>query len=157
MSPTDWLPPLICLEEFGGDWEVYENAVYDCFYADFVASQPTFEGSVVRLQWNPLRNGREYTYWHLISGGDAPDLRRCERIRWPRAMLDCANPDLVRCWRNKRGSETGVVLSTADFSYVLVLRERTGYVLLWTAYHVEYSNRRRQLEREWQRAQEQRN
>ncbi|MNH30689.1 hypothetical protein D3C79_909980 [compost metagenome] len=47
------------------------------------------------LKRHPVIQGKEATFWHMISEGNdeaerLPDLRRCERIRWPRrADLVC--------------------------------------------------------------------
>ena len=81
----DWLPELILFENYNGDWQRYEDAVYSRFYSDFIASRPTFQGLPVRITRN-LVKGKERGFWHLIQEGRVeeqrtPDLRRCERIR----------------------------------------------------------------------------
>jgi len=40
------------------------------------------------------------------------------------------------------------VLALEDFSYVVILADRGEYVLLWTAYPVEYSSQKRKFEKE---------
>ncbi|MGD1105344.1 MAG: hypothetical protein ABSA59_25135, partial [Terriglobia bacterium] len=79
-----WLPPLVCLPDYGGDWNTYVEAVYRFFRQDFVVSEPQFQGKRCGLL-NPQRrgDGREGTFWHLISEGNIendrlPNLRRCE-------------------------------------------------------------------------------
>lgn len=155
MSHPDWLPPLVRLEDYGGDWEIYEQAVYGHFFLEFVASQPVVHGRRVSYTRNPLMNGREYTFWHLISEGKAeesrlPDLRRCERIRWPRAIIDCCEGGAVRAWRNRRRSGEALVLALPDWSYKVVLLCRRDSLALWAAYPVEFPNQRRQMEKEYQ-------
>ena len=154
MSLPDWLPPLVRLEDYGGNWERYEEAVYSHFFQDFVASGPLLRGARVSYTREPLINGREYTFWHLISEGAAeetrlPDLRRCERIRWPRAMIDSCGSGDVRAWRNRRRSGQALVLALLDWSYKVVLLYRRNSLALWTAYPVEFSNQRRQMEKEY--------
>lgn len=143
----DWLPSIITLNEFGGNWEAYIEHIYGQYCNDFVGVKLDFRGTRLSLKRYPELLGKEATFWHLTSDGDIeverlPDLRRCERICWPRAMLDAANrhsPEVL-VWRNtrqtKRGLEENIVLALKDFTYVVILRDRKGYVLLWTAYVV---------------------
>jgi len=142
----------VLLEAYGGDWNSYCDALYQFFHEDFIASQATYHGMRVAIKRHPLLKGKEATFWHLISEGDVederlPDLRRCERIRWPRPIIDASSGDKVRFWRARRGEER-VVIAVGDFSYVVVLAIRRGYVVLWTAYYVEREHRRRKLRAE---------
>lgn len=152
----DWLPPLMCLEDYNGDWQQYLEAIYECFCEDFVWSKPTFHEKRFALKRHPELNGKEATFWHVISEGKieserTPDLRRCERIRWLRPMIEALGDDRVRCWRNNRGScEDRILIALDDFSYVVVLADRGDYVLLWTAYCVEYEDRRLSLQNEYE-------
>jgi hypothetical protein len=150
---TNWLPPLVLLEEYGGNWESYCEALYAIFRDDFILSQATYDGVRVAIKRHPLDRGREATFWHLIQEGRVeeerlPDLRRCERIRWPRPMIGASSSDDLRCWRNWRRGEERVVIAVGDFTYVVVLAVRQGYVLLWTAYCVEKEHNRRKLQAE---------
>ncbi len=99
--------------------------------------------------------GKEATFWHIISEGEVeserlPDLRRCERIRWPCAIIEASKDGLTKCWRTNRKGEERVVLTLEDFSYVVVLADRGEYVLLWTAFCVELEHRRQKLSREYE-------
>lgn len=83
---TDWLPPLVLLEDSGGDWKTYENVLYDWFRADFLNSLPRWPNKRVGLKRYPLSHGKEATFWHFISEGETEadrliDMRRCECIR----------------------------------------------------------------------------
>jgi len=152
----DWLPPLVLLADAGGDWHVYEEVLYGCFKRDFVDSLPFWPGKRVGLKRYPLSKGKEATFWHFISTGESEadreiDLRRCERIRWPRPMMEAfpnkpppmASP--VLWWKSQRGTEWRYVLTLADFSYVVVVADRGEYVLPWTTYHVEHDHQRKKL------------
>ena len=146
------------LTDHGGDWDAYLEAVYAAFVSDFVTNPPPpFDGKRVGLKRHPRFKDKEATFWHFVSEGRAeeerlPDLRRCERIRWPRAMIDAVNSGRVAGWKNKREGEERYVLALPDFSYVVVLADRGGYVLPWTAYSVEYEHRRRRLRMEHEAA-----
>lgn len=162
MSHPDWLPPLVCLEDHGGDWQRYEAALYEVFRDDFVNARPSVEGQNVVYRRRPLVRCHENTFWHLISTGRPGDLRirdrsRCERIRWPRAVIDAHPSPDVRAWRSKRGSDTNLVVALPDFSYVVILGHRRGSFLLLTAYPVERRHRRRKLRKEWEKNQQEGN
>lgn len=144
------------LTETGGDWQRYINAVYAAFQADFITDRPEFEGRRCGCKRHPMIDGKEATFWHLISEGSVeshrlPDLRRCERIRWPRAMI-ARSPDQLRVWQSERRGDPRIVIAVPDFSYVVILADRGEYVLLWTAYSVEQEHRRAKLRKECERA-----
>lgn len=152
----EWLPALMLLADSGGDWQRYVEAIHAAFRADFITDHPEFEGRRCACKRHPMIDGKEATFWHLISEGSVeadrlPDLRRCERIRWPRAMIE-RSPDQVRVWRSERPGDQRIVVALADFSYVVVLADRRDYVLLWTAYFVEHEHRRTKLRKECERA-----
>ena len=64
-DPPDWLPPLVLLQEYNGDWNQYIEAVYDYFKVDFIDSKPQFHGITIRLKRYPLLDGKEATFWHI--------------------------------------------------------------------------------------------
>jgi hypothetical protein len=155
----EWLPDLICLEDAGGDWTAYLEMLYAAFLVDFVRSKPQWPGKRVALKRYPEYQGKGATFWHMISEGETederiPDMRRCERIRWPRPLMETfpnrkpTATDRIRWWRSKRGREERVVLALPDFSYVVVVAERADFVMPWTAYTVEQPHRRQKLRRE---------
>lgn len=153
-----WLPPLITLEDYGGDWDRYEAAIYTAFRVDWVVSRPSVNGKRMGLKAHPLRYGREATYYHLTNQGEDEttrrrDLRRMERIRWPRAMIEVIGTDRLLMWTKqvttRGGLKQRIVLALPDFSYIVVLEDRGGYALLWTAYPVERSHRREKLWKEY--------
>ena len=159
-SPPNWLPPLVFLQEYNGDWKQYIEAVYDYFKIDFIDSKPRFQNKAIRLKRYPLLDGKEATFWHITSEGKeedkrVPDLRRCERIRWPRPIIQRYSDDSIRCWSNIRGNarrrnEGRIVLWFYDEDYVVVLAVRGQYVLLWTAYYVSWDHTRKKLLRDYE-------
>jgi len=80
-----------------------------------------------------------------------PDLRRCERIRWPRAIIENANDSVVKVWETTRRNERRVCLWLEEEEYLVVLAERQGYLLPWTAYMVTRSHRRLKFQEEFER------
>lgn len=151
----DWLPPLVYFADYGGNWERYVEALYAYFKADFVDSYRTFRGKKVRAKRYPMDQGKESTFWHVISEGAdesnrLPDLRRCERIRWPRPIVEHSECPGLKVWENKRKRETRVCIWFEDVEYLVVLAVRAGYMLLWTAYPVTRNHTRRKLKREYE-------
>lgn len=150
-----WLPPLVLFEEFRGNWNAYLDAIYAFFRQDFVENKPTFRGRRLGLKRHPLSHGKEATFWHMIQEGEseeerAPDLRRCERIRWPKPIIEHDAENAVKVWRNKRGSEERVCLWFQQENYLVILADRGAYILPWTAYLVEQPHRQRKLQKEYE-------
>lgn len=150
-----WLPPLEMLERHGGDWSRFLDAIYRIFKRDFVDSSPSFRGIRMSLKKHPLSEGKEATFWHIISEGSSeedrkPDLRRCERIRWPRAIIEHDSDIDLKVWQNQRRGEDRILLLIEKESYLVVLARRKSYILLWTAYLVTEPHRRRKLIKEYE-------
>jgi hypothetical protein len=153
MTRPDWLPPLV---EMGSrDWDNYLALVYSYFRTDFVESSPDFQGTRLGLKRYPVIDGKEATFWHLISEGKAeadrlPDIRRCEHIRWPRPIIENYDDSRLRVWENDRGGEARVCLWLVEEDYLVVLAKRKGYVLLWTAYLVTRKHTKEKLLKEFE-------
>ena len=150
----DWLPGLVLFEDYNNNWEQYLDALYSYFKADFVDSKPVFQGQRLALKRYPLSEGREATFWHLISEGTSEenrsiDLRRCERIRWLKPIIENSADDAVKLWKNIRRGEIRICLWLENQEYLVVLTERKGYILPWTAYVVTEPHRKRKLQKEF--------
>ena len=151
----DWLPLLVRLLEFDGNWDKYLKALYGFYKKDFVDGKPSFRGMRLGIKRHPVIQGREATFWHLISEGRIederlPDLRRCERIRWPRPIIESCDVRMVKVWENVRRGEKRICLWLEDHEYLVILAVRRGYVLLWTAYPVKESHRKAKLRKEYE-------
>jgi hypothetical protein len=154
MTP-DWLPSLVLFSDYEGNWEKYVEVLYEYFKQDFIQKQTRFQGIQLRLKSYPLSQGKEATFWHLISEGKTeedriPDLRRCERIRWPRPMIINFKESQIKLWKNQRRGETRICLWLEDQEYIVILAERKDYVLLWTAYMVTENHSKRKLQKEFE-------
>ncbi len=159
-SSPDWLPPLVLFSEYEGNWELYLDALYAWFKQDFIDSKPVFKEKRLGLKRYPLSQGKEATFWHMTSEGSdeesrIPDFRRCERIRWPKPVIENDSDPTVKVWRNQRGRENRICLWLVQENYLVVLADRDEYILPWTAYLVEKPHQQRKLEKEfeeyWQR------
>ena len=148
------LPALIFHSDYD-NFNAYFEAVYKIFKKDFVDSKPKFEGAVLGLKSFPLIDGKEYTFYHFTHSGDIenerlPDLRRLERIAWPRPFIDFSDDCELKVWRNNRGNKTRILIFHENESYLVVLEERKDYILPWTAYLVNYPNQKRKLLKEYE-------
>ena len=151
-EPPDWLPPLVRLEDHGGDWKRYINEVFAVFHRDFIQSQPQLDGRWVRCRRDPLFDGKEAGFWHCISEGideanRMPDLRRCERIAWIRAVLEHADDGRVDVWEHQKQRDQRMYLWLGE-SYLVVLGRRKGSYQFITAFCTDREHTRRKLRRE---------
>lgn len=151
----EWLPPLVLFSDYNGEWDAYLEAIYGYFKQDFVNSKPVFREKRLGLKRHPLAQGKEATFWHIIQQGDreadrTPDFRRCERIRWPKPIIEHNGDDDIKVWRNQRRGEQRICLWLERESYLVILADRGSYILPWTAYLVEQPHRQRKLQKEYE-------
>jgi hypothetical protein len=149
------LPNIITLEEFQGDFSSFYESVYAIFKSDFVDTKPTFQGRRLGLKRYPIIKGKEYTFYHFTHDGDVetnrlPNLRRLERITFPRPMIEYSTHPYLRVWTNKRKANNRILIFHEAESYLVVLDDRGDYILPWTAYLVEYKNRANKLIAEYE-------
>jgi hypothetical protein len=156
MAPN-WLPELILFETHGGDWEKYVDALHAAFTKDFCSGNFLYDGKEVRLKRHPVEQGKEATFWHIISDGKSEsdreiNLRRCERVSWPRAILDNCTDSCLKIWTEEVRGDTRIHIWCPSAEYLVVLADRGHYVLPWTAYPVERPHQQRKLEQRWKKA-----
>lgn len=146
-------PPLIELDDYGGDWSRYLEAIYECYLAEVVKGNLEFEGLPIRCQFRPITKGKHFAFWHVISEGReeddrTPDLRRCERIKWIAWVISNAGTNVkISVWENRRPGNTNLVLWYEEGNYTVILSKRSGYLLLKTAFCLT-SHRRTVFQRE---------
>lgn len=146
MTPPELLP-------FGGEWTTYEAELHRIFVEEIAGGGLQFNGQSVGCRRHPEAAGRWASFWHLVQEGRVeddrtPDLRRCERIRWVRWVIENASAHAeIDEWQNTRATEVNTLLWFRE-EYLVVLAQRQGYWLLRTAYCTEKSGRIRQLLKE---------
>ena len=94
-----WLPELIDFNDYNNDWHKYDDYLYSIFSKHFLENHPYFMGKEVYPRQHPMYNGKFESYYHITCGHykdveeRAPDFRRCERIKWPKALIEnlCVN------------------------------------------------------------------
>jgi hypothetical protein len=157
-SKPQWLPALVLISDYDGDWDKYLSALYQFFRKDFIESRPLFRETPVGIAKHPYSQGKESTFWHLISEGNVeedriPDFERCKRVRWPRAIIENHEMPFVQVWETMRGREKRILLRFIfdKEDYLVVLAEHKGIVLLITAYLVTWESQKRRLHQEFER------
>ena len=148
-------PELLYLNKYGGNFNNYFNAVYTVFENHFIKSQPRFHGVRVSAQKFPLVDDIHRTFYHITHEGSdeqnrSPDMRRMERIKFPKFFVaSCPHQELL-VWKNQRGRDTRILIFNEAEGYLLVLTERKGYNLLWTAYHIQYNHQKQKYIKEYE-------
>ena len=144
------------MESFGGNWERFFAAVYHIFEQDFVLSKPDFRGKRLGLKRHPEYDGKSATFWHMISTEEVeaerePDLRRCERIRWPKPVIEDSTDPALKVWAEPKGKNQRIHIWFEDEGYLVVLDDRGDYILPWTAFFIEREHERKKYNKRWER------
>lgn len=155
-ASPDWLPPLVELADYGGNWPAYEEALYAFFHADFIAHTTRFRTLPVVLKRMPLYENKEASYWHCISEGKdelerVPDMRRCERIRWPRPCIE--HERQLKVWTERRNGDHRIHIWLESAGYIVVLAVRRSHLILWTTFYVKHAHEREKFNRRYLDAQ----
>jgi hypothetical protein len=146
-------PALVPFTGFSGDWTAYEAELHRIFMAEIARGGIRFGGVPVSCRRLPEAAVRWASFWHLVQEGRVeddrtPDLRRCDRIRWVRWLIENAAAHTeIDQWQNTRGTEVNTLLWYRE-EYLVVLAQRQGYWMLRTAYCTEKSGRIAQLRKE---------
>lgn len=134
-------PQLIPFSDFGGDFTSYFEAIYLVFHNDFIKTQPIYEGMKVSAQKHPEVDGLHHTFYHITHEGEdeqnrTPDMRRMERIRFPKFIIsNCPHKELL-IWEKVLGRDTRIHILNESERYLVVLTKRNGYLLFWTAFYI---------------------
>jgi hypothetical protein len=148
-------PDLIFLENYQGNFNNYFEAVYQIFTAHFLKNNPYYEGVKVTAPRYPEVDGLSRTFYHITHQGDdeqnrKPDIRRMERIRFPKFKIENHPHDELLVWEKKIYRDNRIHILNVAESYLLVLNRRKGYLLLWTAYYIEHNHTLRKKLKEYE-------
>ena len=123
------------------------------FERDFKFSRPSYK-SVPITHDNNIIDGKEAAFWHIIqkedfqASGRVPDLRRCERIPWPRPMIEHSNDAAISVWKNIRHRQARILIWLEQLNYLVVLAKMPKEIVLVTAYCTDYKRKCDQLRKE---------
>ena len=157
-SRPPWLPKELRYADYKGDWDKFLEAIYGIFECDFKHSCPKYKGLPLFYD-SRMEAGKEAAFWHLIQRHDCraqdrvPDLRRCERIPWPKPIIEHPTDKAMSLWKNERkspkgGRQTRVLLWLEKLDYIVVLAERPKETILITAYCTDIKSQREKLIKE---------
>lgn len=151
------LPDKIYLEEYGGDYHAYIDALYEIFYKDFIVKKTSFGSHKLRLKIHPEFQERAYTFYHMTHKGEIekerePDLRRCECLPWAKPTIENVSEWNLKFWRQERQHSKNrvcIALEVEEESYFVILEVRENYVLLWTAFLSEFKHQSKKKLKEY--------
>lgn len=165
MTPH-WTPELVTKSPIE-DFAVYEDRIYAIFRHDFIDSHPSFDGLRVSVRRQKEEtDGKWAGFFHITSVEDYTtgernvDLRRCERIRFPRKTIDNAK-DCPQChyevcdapliWRKHKHGHDRLYILIESERYLVVLEPHKdrGYCMLVTAYYVDHDHSFNKLLKEY--------
>jgi len=153
------LPEMVLLENYGGDFRLYIDAVYRIFERDLIKGSPKFGSHFLKLKHNPLFQQRSYTFYHLTHKGEIeserePDLHRCERIAWVKSTVENTEKWELKFWEQARNGKSRICIQLSvkdDVDYFVILDVRTNCILIWTAFLAEYAHDKRKKEKEYEK------
>lgn len=147
-----WLPDLV---QYSSNWDEYADVLYSEYISTYRNGTPLeFNGKSVIAPSQPKFYGKSESFWHIIGGKDnIPEPKRCERIRWARAIIEHSDSVEVLVFPERRGRIKSMLLWLKEESYLVVLEERKKYFILRTAYVVEGAHKIATLEKLYSQSQ----
>jgi len=149
-SRPTWLPEELRYADYKGDWNKFLEVVYGVFERDFKHSCPRYKGLPLAYD-SKLEAGKEMAFWHLIQRHDCraqdrvPDLRRCERIPWPKPIIQHPTDKAISVWKKELHRQTRIHIWLHDLDYIVVLAEMPNVMVLVTAFCTDIKSYRRKL------------
>jgi hypothetical protein len=153
----EWLPDEIDFSKFSNFNEIIDFS-YRIFSEDFIENQIYFRGLPVYLKRSPIKNGKDATFFHLITSGYSRSkrkviLKRCARISWLRKIIENSNSNWIKVWKNSRKGETRWLLWFEKGEHLIIRAERKNHYLLWTAYNMSQKHTIKKLKKEYEDSQ----
>lgn len=148
MSINDWLPPPADISLWEEDIETLIEQLYLIYEGDFIHNPPSFRNAPVQRKKYPLTDGKDTTFWHIITQGQEPNRKaipeRCQCLPWIKPVILNESTNDVKVWPVKRGQETRYNLFLEEKNFLVVLAQRKEYFIIWTAYPV-YKHTKKKL------------
>ncbi|MFA6136158.1 MAG: hypothetical protein WC705_02265 [Candidatus Paceibacterota bacterium] len=148
-----WLPKIIELTDFGGNFLLYQDYLYSIFKRDFIDSFPKLGRSPV-FHFKEDTNGKRNIFWHLTTEIDQTnnqrnsDLRRCERLVWIRPIIKNYLEPEIFYWEKTNKKEIRSYLFIPDVNYLIILKKTKTIYYLITAYPINYENKKERFLKE---------
>lgn len=98
--------------------------------------------------------GKEHTFYHITHEGHneedrIPDLRRMERIAFPRFLIDHAEHSTLKVWLKRINNSNRIHILHEQERFLVVLDIREKIFLLWTAFYLKQNHTLRKKLKEY--------
>ena len=129
---------------FHGNLNLYKEALYKIFKRDFIDNTLYYNGKKVDIIHEKFHEGKERSFWHIISEGDkdidrTPISRRAEVLPWAKPLIEedgtCIQYKQWVKYHDKTKRNRHYIWCTA-IKYMVILEDRGTYFKLITAYPV---------------------
>ena len=167
----DWLPDIVCVNPWTkGTYDL----LYEIFCHDIRDHALRYIGNEVWI-FLDMEDGREKIFWHLttrsikkikiprrkkkfypadqtyIEKDRFPDLRRCERLPWVKALIEKAGKPEVLSWNYEEGDltiKTYVWIKDYDFT-VIMKKYPNNKRRLVTSFYIDQVYKRKDFEKKY--------
>ena len=138
------LPTRLEYSLFRYDWTTYKEGLYRIFQRDFLNNEIEFNGKRVDIIHEKFFEGKERSFWHIISEGmedvnRSPNADRCASISWVKPLIEddgsCISYRLWVKYHDKTKRDRYYIWCTAA-NYMVILEDRDSHYKLITAYNV---------------------
>lgn len=166
-----WLPGIVCESDIFEDCidllieyfrEDYIDLLYEYFKEDFLTNKPIFRGESVFLVYRKSKDGKHGTFWHLITEDSSNKKEnfshdklifvrsRCERIRWPKPIIEHESEPGMKVWENQRGHSQRILIWFEKAEYLVILVKDPDNKKLLTAFPVSKKKFERKYQKEFE-------
>lgn len=151
-----WLPNYILFQDSNHLWSLYIEKLYQVFLEDFIENTPYFHKKPIKIRINPKENHYEHAFIHLTGKSTHHsfhpndrtfDLKRCERLRWNRAIIDhykchfsCFHCQKILYYEHYYKNHIRINLFFSDVRFKVILEQRKDYFLLITGYYIDFDS-----------------
>jgi hypothetical protein len=126
--------------------KLFLDAVCEVFKKDFLNTENVlfFGNKIVIVPGGSKKEKFE----HLVTeekykGVREYSIERCERIKWPRFIIENCNELNIKYWKEKRKKQRErVCLCYGEWEYLVILEKTKGeYLIIITAYPLKYKSK----------------
>jgi hypothetical protein len=140
---------------------LYEENLFAIYKKMYEESLFNYHKTPITMKHYPPDYGKKSGFYHLIyqnydsTGHDIdrlPNLERMKKVTWGRSIIDFNNS--AKCgrlliYKNKRKREENICIFSECLDFLVILTIRKDYLLLKTAYPIEYENSRNDIYKEY--------
>lgn len=149
----DKMPALIKLEDFNNDFNEHLEYIYKLYLSDFQENDTYYKGKKVKTFTELGYNLKQKTFNHITTENNQQDrlynLLRMERYHWIKKIIEgdsCQRCDELAVFKDRKGNKENILIWCRQTDFLVVLEKRKNDYYLITAYVIQYSNKRKELE-----------